>query len=172
MDGKMTAMLQRLALVVVTAFSLGAMTLPALSQELAPEQLALARKFIDLTDKASIYEQSLINTGVETMRTILQQNPEITDALETAITRTLDTYKDRKGELLDQFARLYASRFTMEELQQIVDFYSSPVGQKLTNATVELNTDVQTVMKVWESNLRAEFFAKVKAELREAGYKV
>jgi hypothetical protein len=172
MDGKMIAMFRRLALLVVTALSLGAIALPALAQEIAPEHLALARKFIDLTDRASIYEQSLINTGVETMTTILQHNPEISDALEKAITTTLDTYKDRKGELLDQFARLYASRFSMEELQQIVDFYSSPVGQKLTDATVDLNTDVQTVMKVWESNLRAEFYAKVKAELKAAGYDI
>jgi len=106
------------------------------------------------------------------MKTILQQNPEISNALEDAIKKTLDTYKDRKGELLDQFARLYASRFSMEELQQIVDFYASPVGQKLTAQTTELNTDIQTVMRVWESNLNSEFYAKVKAELKDAGYDV
>lgn len=168
----MTGLVRRLALVLVTAFSLGAMALPAFAQELAPEHLALARKYIDLTDKAGVYEASLINTGVETMRTILSQNPEISAALETAIVRTLDTYKDRKGELLDQFARLYAARFTMEELQQIVDFYASPVGMKLATANTQLNTDLQTVMKVWEANLRTEFFAKVKAELKAAGYDV
>lgn len=168
----MIAMMRRLALGLTAAFMLGAATLPALAQELAPEQLALARKYIDLTDKVNIYEQTLINTGVETMKTILQHNPEIMGALETAITKALETYKDRKSELLDQFARLYATRFTMEELQQIVDFYQSPVGQKLAGSMVELNTDAQTVLKIWESNLRAEFYAKVKAELKAAGYDV
>jgi hypothetical protein len=165
-------MMRRLALGLTAAFMLGAATLPALAQELAPEQLALARKYIDLTDKVNIYEQTLINTGVETMKTILQHNPEIMGALETAITKALETYKDRKSELLDQFARLYATRFTKEELQQIVDVYQSPVGQKLAGSMVELNTDAQTVLKIWESNLRAEFYAKVKAELKAAGYDV
>ena len=172
MDGNMIAMARRMALVLVAAFSLGAVTMPAFAQELAPEHLALARKYIDLTDRANVYEQTLINAGVSTMKTILQQNPEISNALEDAIKKTLDTYKDRKGELLDQFARLYASRFSMEELQQIVDFYASPVGQKLTAQTTELNTDIQTVMRVWESNLNSEFYAKVKAELKDAGYDV
>jgi hypothetical protein len=166
----MNFFLRRVALIVVAALTLGALTLPTLAQEVAPDQLALARKYIDLTDKAGVYEATLVNTGVETMRTILSQNPEISNALEQAITKTLESYKDRKGELLDQFARLYAARFTKDELQQIVDFYSSPVGIKLANATVQLNTDLQTVMKVWESNLRSEFFAKVKAELKAAGY--
>ena len=76
----------------------------------------------------------------------------------------------RQNELLDQFARLYASRFTLEELQQIVAFYESPAGIKLADLSTVINTDAQTVMNIWESNLRTEFFAKVKAELKAAGH--
>jgi hypothetical protein len=166
------AQVRRLVLVVAAAASLGALALPVMAQELAPEQLALARKYIDLTDRAGIYEQTLINAGVETMRTILSHNPEINDQLQIAITKTLDGYKDRKGELLDQFARLYAARFTMDELQKIVDFYSSPVGIKLTDATSDLNGDMLKVMKVWEANLRTEFYTRVKAELKAQGIDV
>lgn len=142
---------------------------PASAQELAPEHLALAREYVDLTNRAAIYEVTLVETGIETMQTIVSQNPEIADQVDTAIGEVLKSYADRDDELLDQFARVYAVRFSMDELQQIVDFYSSPVGDKLAQANLEINDDLQRVMQVYETNLKREFFAKVRAQLEEQG---
>jgi len=139
---------------------------PALAQEVPPEQLALARKYIDLTDRGAVYEVTIVETGVETMQQIVTQNPEIIDETNAAITKVIGEYNGRKGELMDQFARVYALRFTMEELQDIVTFYESPTGQKLAQANSEINTDLQRVMQVFTNNLKREFFAKVRAELR------
>ncbi len=145
---------------------------PAGAQELAPEHLAVARKYVELTDKSGIYEVSLVKTAVDTMRTIISQNPDLTKPVDDAITKTLEEYKGKKGDLLDQFARIYALNFTVEELQQIVAFYESPVGAKLATANATLNQSLQTVMQVFETNLKSEFFAKVRAELKAAGFDV
>lgn len=164
--------LARLVLALVSLLAMGFATLPSAAQELAPEHLGLARKYIDLTDKSAIFEVTLVETGIETMRTILSQNPELTAAVDTAVGKTLETYKGRKGELLDQFARVYALRFSMEELQQIVTFYESPVGAKLASANATINQDLQAVMQVFENNTKSEFYAKVKAELKAAGIEI
>jgi uncharacterized protein len=145
---------------------------PATSQELAPEHLSVARKYIELTDQSGIYEVALIETAVETMRTIVSQNPGIVEPVDAAIVTTLEAYRERKGELMDQFARVYALNFSMEELQEIVAFYESPTGSKLAKANATLNDSIRTVMRVFEVNLKTEFFAKVRAELRAAGYDV
>jgi hypothetical protein len=153
------------ALVVVALGS----SVPAQAQELAPEHLELARKYVELTDNSSIYEVTLVRTAVETMRTLLSQNPEMSDPVDVAVKAVLDTYKERKGELLDQFARVYALRFSIEELQDIVAFYESPAGMKLVQVNATATQDLQAIQDVFEVNLRTEFFAKVRAELREAG---
>ena len=147
----------------------GIMAVPALAQEVAPDHLALARKYVDLTDKSAIYEVTLVQTGIETMRTLLSQNPEMMDQVDTAVGKVLEQYKGKKGELLDQFARVYALNFTPDELQQIVAFYESPVGVKLATSNAEVNTDLQRVMGVFENNTKTEFFAKVRAELKAQG---
>jgi hypothetical protein len=144
----------------------------AQAQELSPEHLDLARRYIELTDKSGIYEVSLVSTAVDTMSTILRQNPDIADPVNTAIEKTLEGYKGNKGQLMDQFARVYALTFSMEELQQIVAFYESPVGSKLATANAQLNDSLQRVMQVFEVNLKQEFFAKVRAELKAAGFDV
>lgn len=161
-----------LLIAALLALTVSVAALPAAAQEIAPEHLALARKYIDLTDKANVYEAMLISTAVDTMRTIVSQNPGLTEPTDSAITKTLDFYRNKKGDLLDQFARIYALTFTQEELQKIVDFYSSDVGQKLATANQTVNDSIQTVVSVFDSNLKREFYAKVRAELKAAGFDV
>jgi hypothetical protein len=144
-------------------------SIPAFAQEVAPDHLALARKYVDLTDQSAIYEVTLVQTGIETMRTLIGQNPEMLDEIDTAVGKVLEQYKGKKGELLDQFARVYALNFSPEELQQIVAFYESPVGIKLATSNAEVNQDLQRVMGVFENNTKTEFFAKVRAELKAQG---
>ena len=157
---------------VVLSATIIALAMPAIAQEVAPEHLALARKYVDLTDKSAIYETTLVETAIEAMKQIIQQNPEISTQTNDAISKVLEDYKGHKGDLLDQFARVYAIRFTMEELQTIVDFYSSPTGMKLAQANAEVNVDLQRVMEVFTANVKQEFFAKVRAELRSKGIEI
>jgi hypothetical protein len=158
---------------VILVLSAGA-AVPAAAQEseIAPEHLAAARTYVDLTDQSSIYETSLITTAINTMRTILRTNPDLTEPVDQAITKALETYRGRKDELMDQFARVYALNFTMEELQEINRFYESEVGRKLVTANATLNEDMQRIVGVFENNLSTEFFAMVRANLKEAGYNV
>lgn len=175
-NNAMISIIKRASVMIVAllSLSLAAASFPASAQEteLAPEHLDLARKYVELTDKSGIYEVSLVETAVETMRTIVSQNPEIIDPVDKAISKTLEAYKGKKSDLMDQFARVYALTFSVEELKQIVAFYESPVGSKLAAANATLNQNLQTVMKVFEANLKTEFFAKVRAELKAAGYDV
>ena len=170
----MTGIMTRAKALVAVALSAAilAVALPAMAQEVPPEQLALARKYIELTDSASVYEITLVEIGIGTMRQIVTQNPELVDETDAAVGKILEEYRDRKGELIDQFARIYAVRFTVEELQEIVAFYESPTGQKLAQANTEVNSDLQAVLQVFTNNTRPEFFAKVRAELRAQGFEV
>jgi hypothetical protein len=167
----MTGLISRgKALLAITlSATLLAFVAPAMAQEVPPEQLALARKYIDLTDRAAVFETTMVEIAIGSMRQIVQQNPEISEQTNTAIGKILEEYRGRKGELLDQFARVYAVRFTTQELQEIVAFYESPTGQKLSQANSEVNIDLQRVMQVFTNNVRPEFFAKVRAELRAQG---
>jgi hypothetical protein len=161
-----------LLIAVLLAFTMAASTVPAAAQEIAPEHLALARQYIDLTDKGNVYEGVLLSTAIDTMRTVVQQNPELVNQTDEAIKKSLDFYREKKGDLLNEFARIYALNFTQEELQAIVDFYASPTGQKLATANATLNDSIQQVVGIFSDNLQTEFFAKVRAELKAAGFDV
>ncbi|SMQ61385.1 hypothetical protein SAMN06295905_0514 [Devosia lucknowensis] len=160
---------QGVRIMAVLAVVAGAVAPAVQAQEVAPEQLALARKYIDLTDRGAVFETTVVEIGIDTMRQIVTQNPEIQEQTDEVIGDVIKDYNGRKGELLDQFARVYAIYFTLEELTAIVAFYESPTGQKLAQANAELNTDIRRVLQVYTNNLRTEFFAKVRAGLRDKG---
>src|SRR4051794_31934884 len=63
---------------LAAALAFGAVA-PSLAQEIAPEALALARKYVDLTDKAGIYEAILAQTAAQTSKLLSQQSPDIAD---------------------------------------------------------------------------------------------
>ena len=168
----MISKLKRAPLIVAALLSMiltSFVSLPAVGQEISPEHLALARKYLDLTDHSGVFEATVVQAGINTFKTLSATNPNITEALNKAITDTITEYKGKKGELFDQMARVYALTFSPEELQQIVDFYGSPIGMKLSKANADLNGTMQRIMNVYSVNLSSEFFAKVRAALKKAG---
>jgi hypothetical protein len=149
------------------ALALGAA--PSLAQEISPDQLALARKYVDLTNKAQIYEAILAQTAAQTSKLLSEHNPDITTKIDDTIGKVLETYKGKSDDLFNQIARLYAVSFTPDELQQIVTFYQTPAGQKLASQAFGINRDVSKVLQVYTYNFGTEFVTKVRAELKSQG---
>ncbi len=145
---------------------------PAVAQEIPPEQLTLARKYVDLTNKAGIYEAILVQTAAQTSKLFSQSNPEITKQIDETIGKILETYKGKNDELFNQFARVYAVEFTTQELTEMVAFYESPTGQKLASSAQAINAGIRAVMEVYTNNFGTEFVTKVRADLKAQGYNV
>jgi uncharacterized protein len=166
-DLKLVRMARTCVLAAVSVVALAAV--PTVAQEVNPEQFEAARKYVELTDSGGVFETTLIQTGVQTMNQIVSQNPEIRQQTSDAIGEVIKEYVESKGELLDQFARVYAVRFTLEELNEINAFYGSPIGQKLASENATINSDLRRVLQVYLNTLRPEFLAKVRAALRAEG---
>lgn len=146
-----------------------AVAAPSLAQEISPDQLALARKYVDLTDKVDIYGTTVTDTAAQTLQQVLKLNPTLGDQAVAAVTAVVQEYKGHRGDLLDQIARIYAQHFTSDELQQYVTFYASPAGQKLATTNFDINQQLQKIMQLFSINLKTEFYAKVRAELKAKG---
>lgn len=151
------------------SLTLMAASAPGFAQEISPDQLALARKYVDLTDKVDIYGTTVADTAAQTLQQILKLNPGLGQQATDAVTDVVKQYKDQRGQLLDQISRIYAQHFTADELQQFVTFYSSPAGQKLATTNFDINQQLQRLMQLFSINLKTEFYAKVRAALKAKG---
>jgi hypothetical protein len=153
----------------VPAFAQAQSTANQPAQEITPDRLALARKYVDLTDKVDIFGTTVAETAAQTLNQILKLNPGINKQATAAVTDVVKQYKGQRGQLMDQVARIYAQNFTSDELQQYVTFYSSPAGQKLATTNFDINQELQRVMELFSINLKTEFYEKVRADLKTQG---
>jgi hypothetical protein len=156
---------------LVLVFGFGAVA-PALSQEIPPEQLALARKYVDLTNKGQLYEAIAAMTAAQASQLLTQQNPDLGGVIDETIGKVLETRRGKSDALFNEVARVYAVMYTPEELQQIIAFYETPVGQKLASNAQKVNTDTAKILTVFTQNFGTEFVREVKAKLKEQGYNV
>jgi hypothetical protein len=166
MNLSLLSRLGKLLALMLVLLGMAVIAAPVQAQEIDPAQLALARKYVDLTNKGQLYEVILVQTAQKTSGLFVPQNPTKATEINAAIGKVLETYKGKHDDLFNQIARLYAVSFTPQELQQIVDFYSSPTGQKLAASAADINGSVQKVLKLYTYNLGTEFVSKVKAELK------
>lgn len=139
-------------------------------QEISPAALALARKYVDLTSQG-LYANTLALIASQISQQLTPQHPAQAAKINQIIGQVLSTYKGKDSQILDTFARLYAVTFTQAELQQIVDFYSSPVGLKLTAQRPGLAASQQQALAIMQGTLGNEIMGKVKTSLLAAGIK-
>ena len=154
-------------LVAIALFGMAAGAVRA--QEISPEQLELAQQYLDITQRNDAYKVALLQVGRQTMRTIVEQNPDVAEKIAAVIEKTLLEYDENSKDLLLQFARVVAQRFTADELREIVAFYKTDTGKKLSDNNFAITRDLAAVLQSYQTNLQVEFYAKVKATLKEQG---
>lgn len=155
---------------VAGAFIVAACLATAQAQEIAPDHLALARKYVDMTDTGAVYEQAVLEVAVRATRSLIGQNPDLTQPISDASAAVINSYRDQKDALFNQFARIYAIHFTPEELGEIIAFYETDVGQRLIGQLPAINKELELALDVYRTNLSSEFMSRLRAGLAEQGY--
>lgn len=66
----------------------------------------------------------------------------------------LTEVKSNLPSLYEQIAKIYMETYTHEEIQKIMDFYQSPVGQKLIETGPEITKKSMQAAQSWGMELR------------------
>ena len=67
---------------------------------------------------------------------------------------------------------IYDKYFTLEELQQLSNFYNTKLGQKTIKVLPQITQESMQVGQIWGQNLGPVISERVLKRLNEAGYKV
>ncbi len=91
-----------------------------------------------------------IETSIAEAKQQLHASGELPIAIVDNIANALrDEMLFSMPELLDEFAQLYADRFTDPELLDLIEFYESPTGQKLVASNAELTQEAMEATEAW-----------------------
>lgn len=77
-----------------------------------------------------------------------------------------EIFEPAREMALNQMAEIFKRHFTHDEIRILIDFYSSPLGKKLTGLYGAINNDLVPVSQDWN----AQLFQKACDFLKSSGY--
>jgi hypothetical protein len=136
--------------------------IPAAAQKKAgapdPNKTATVRHLLNLI-KAPELAQHSFESLIPAQKAA---NPNVPPAFWDAFAARLHT---ELPHLIDSLVPIYASRFTQTELNELVKFYSSPIGRRLTELQPVMMEESQAVGQRWGMALGRQ----IGDSLRKAG---
>jgi hypothetical protein len=159
-----------IARAVVFAFALAALAAPARAQQPSPGQMAAARELMELKGVNRLVEPVVVGVVEQTKGTILQTNPGLSKDLDEVAAQLRAEYEARSAEITNEVIRLYAQRFTEQELKEANAFYKTPTGKKMLAEEPKILDESYARIRVWASKLQDEVAGRVRAELKKRGH--
>jgi hypothetical protein len=136
--------MRRFVVVLLMVFFVGATAVRAdeASKRAKAEELFTLLHMDQMMDQLTSSVMKQVQTMTESMPGADHATPEQKKLVADFQQRVLDLVNKRLGwkALEPDFINLYASTYTEEELDGIIGFYKSPVGQKMLEKTPELMT--------------------------------
>jgi hypothetical protein len=136
--------------------------------EIAPERLALAMKLVELSGTTRIFDEVLPSIAEDSKNRFIRANPQMQLGIIAVVDRIAVQMVSRRPELDQYLARVWASGFSDDEMQELVDFYSTEVGKKFSNALPQVLAVQTAAAQEWGKSVSEELNVKVQQELRAA----
>src|SRR5215470_2736587 len=150
--GSVAMIINRAARAVRTgllALVLAAAASPALAQQPSANAIALAKEIIVIKGGDKIYAP-LISQTIDRARVLLvQSNPTLSVALNEVAAKLRAELAPRVTELVNEGARIYASKFSDQELKDALAFYKSPLGRKIIEQEPVILDQSVANMETW-----------------------
>jgi uncharacterized protein len=99
-----------------------------------------------------------------------QQNPALGKDLTTVAAKLRTDLAPRVNELNDQIAKTYAAHFTESELKELLAFYKSPVGRKMTAEEPKAIQEGMMFAQEWSNKFSDEVLRKFREEMKKMGH--
>jgi hypothetical protein len=153
------------------ALALAASLAPASAQQQpSPAALSAARELMEIKGVKNLVAPVVVGVIEQTKGSILQTNPALGKDLDEIGVQLRTEYEPRTSELTEQIVRLYAQRFTEQELKEAVAFYKTPLGKKILVEEPRILDESYARIQQWANMLRDEVTSRLRVEMKKRGH--
>jgi hypothetical protein len=102
----------------------------------------------------------------------MQTNPMLGKPMNEIAAALRAEYASRTEELVNEAAKLYASRFTEQELNELLAFYKTPLGSKMIMEEPRILDESLQNTHNWANRLSEEIIGKFRTEMKKRGHEI
>jgi len=155
---------------IALALVVAAGSICAQAQQPSSAAVASARELMDLKGIKNLVEPVVAGVVEQTKGRILQTNPGLSRDLDEVSAQLRSEYQPRVAEMTNEVVRLYATRFTEQELKDAVAFYKTAAGQKMLAEEPRILDETYGRLQQWATRLQDEVMARVRVEMKKRGH--
>ncbi|MXQ12696.1 DUF2059 domain-containing protein [Microvirga makkahensis] len=158
----------RLAATSVALFLLAS---PVFAQQAAPSasHMAAGREVAISSGMSGAFD-ALPGPLLGRLQRMSVTNPDIQKDLDAVVALLRPEVEQKKQELIDETARILASRMTEAELKEVAAFYKSAVGQKYVQLQPAVLDDVVRQMDLWSQRTSEFIMSRAREEMSKRGH--
>jgi hypothetical protein len=144
----------------------------ARAQKTSSGALVTAKELITIKGGNALYEPIVPGVVEEAKGVLLRANPTLGKDLNEVAAKIRADLLPRSSELLNEAARIYASRFTEQELKDALAFYKTPLGRKLLSEEANVIDQTMRHAQDWAVRLSEEVISKIRVEMKKRGHEI
>lgn len=135
--------MKKLFSILAAVMIIAAASFSATAQKVSPAYKEAVNEVMTLTKTRQIVEETLTST-------YNNMGLKFTIPTSQVINIMFDSLWDK---MLDDYSVIYSKYYTLDELKQLCDFYKTPLGEKVTNCTPEINRDALPIMQKYNGDI-------------------
>ena len=117
-----------------------------------------------------MFDPVIISMIEQTKAALMQTNPQLAKDLEAVGAQLRTEFAPRRSELMAEAAKLYANRFSEQELKDMAAFYKSPLGRKMIAQEPLVLDEAFNYVQQWAPRVGEEVMNRFRAEMKKKGH--
>lgn len=152
------------------ALVIAALAGPVAAEDFTESHIAAARDTIAAAHASEQFNKILLVLAEQTKTLFLRSDPSaVKDVNEVVDNVAIDLAK-RRPELDRELEKVWAARFTEDELKEIAAFYRSPVGTKFGQQMSLIIQDSMRTANIWKDVMSTELVTRARDDLNKRGH--
>lgn len=164
--------MKKMIYALLAAGFVGVMAGPAFAQSNpnpSPAALAAAREILADKHIQELYKEAVPSLVERAKGTLVQSNLNYQKDLNEVAPKVAKDLAGSEKEIGEAIAKIYASRFTEQELKDIAAWYKSPLGKKVIEQEPEIFQAARNYMDQWAQVFSQKVIDKFRAEMKARG---
>jgi hypothetical protein len=143
---------------------------PTHAQQATPAAIALAKELLELKGAAQMFDPVVTGVIEQTKGMLQQTNPQLSKDLTDVGKQLGIEFAPRRAEVIDAAAKAYATRFTEQELKDVVAFYKSPAGKKMLTQEPLVLDETFGFVQQWQGRIGEDVMSRFRVEMKKKGH--
>jgi uncharacterized protein len=166
----MIARVIRLAPVALLACTISVAQAQAQAPAPSAAAVATARDLVETKGGGAMFDPVIISVVEQTKAALLQTSPQLAKDLNDVAQQLRVEFAPRRDQLIAEAAKLYAERFSEQELKDILAFYKSPIGRKMNSVEPQVLDQTFNYIQDWGQRTSEEVMNRFRAEMKKKGH--